>query len=180
MADFEASYNGFASRFGDGNAANRRGSFARYLEDSGGNKLEQFGGQMQGRFNAPGAINGQMESALGDAAEARNMEQWGQNLNRVTQQHGQFAELGFNSVSQAQQVAQAKEMAEMSAQSARQGAMFSAIQSGIGILGGIGGKLFSGGGGSAGGGGYNWSDTSGINWQQTPTAGDFSFGGRWF
>jgi hypothetical protein len=170
MADFEASYNGFSSRFGDGNAANRRGSFARYLEESGGNKLAEFGGQMQGRFNAPGAINGQMENALGDAAEARNMEQWGQNLNRVTQQHGQFAELGFNSVSQAQQVAQAKEMAEMNAQSSRQGATFGAIQSGIGMLGGIGGKLFSGGGGGS----------SGINWQQTPTVSDISYGGSWF
>lgn len=137
MADFESGYNGFSSRFGDGSAANRRGSFARYLEESGGSKLAQYSGLLQNSFKPPSAVNGLEEDATGAAADARNVEQWGNNLNRISQQHSQFADFGFNSVSQAQQVANAKEMAKMSAQSAQQGAMFGAISSGIGMLGSL-------------------------------------------
>lgn len=179
MADFEGTYNGFSSRFGDGAGAAQRGKFARFLDEGGGD-FSQFAGQLKNTFKPPAGTNAAEETAFADAADGRNVEQWGQNLNRVTQQHDQFAQMGFNAVGQVQQVQQAKEMAQMNAQSAQQQGMFSAISSGIGLLGGIGGSLFSGGGSSAALPKTNWTDSSGINWQQTPSIGSMSYGGRLF
>ena len=165
-ADFESSYNAFGSRFGNGKASAQRGSFARYLDEGQGN-FSQFAGGLNSTFKTPSATNSLEETAFGDAADARNVEQWGANLNRIGQQQNQFAQLGFNATQQVQQVQQAKEMAALNAQSARQGAMFSGISSGLSILGGIGSQFQSGGlfnrpsTSSASGAGYTLPSPSG-------------------
>lgn len=146
MPDFENLYGQHGSRFSEGMAAGKRGSFAQYLEGDGGN-LSAFAGNMSGTFKPPTTTNKLEQQAAADSADARNQQQFGQNLNRVNNQFGQQAQLGFNSVSQIQAVQQAKEMAQLQAQSAQQGAMFGAIQSGIGLLGGIGAKAGWFGGG---------------------------------
>ena len=145
MPDFENLYGQHGSRFSEGMAAGKRGSFAQYLEDDGGN-FAAFAGNMVGKFKGPDTTNKLEQQAAADSADARNQQQYGENLNRINNQFGQQAQLGFNAVSQLQSVQQAKEMAQMQAQSAQQGAMFSAIQSGIGLLGGIGSSF---GGGSS-------------------------------
>lgn len=148
MPDFEGLYSQFGSRFSEGMAASKRGSFAQYLDGDGGN-FAAFAGGMQNTMKPPTGTNRLEQQAQADSADARNQQQFGENLNRVHNQFGQQAQLGFNAVSQIQSVQQAKEMAQLQAQSAQQGAMFSAIQSGIGVLGGIGSSFGGGGGGSS-------------------------------
>ena len=147
MPDFEGLYGQHGSRFSEGMAAGKRGSFAQYLENDGGN-FAAFAGNMASGWKPPSSSNATEQQAAADSADARNQQQFGENLNRINNQFGQQAQLGFNSVSQIQSVQQAKEMAQLQAQSAQQGAMFGAIQSGIGLLGGIG-SSFGGSGSSS-------------------------------
>ena len=150
MPDFEGLYGQHGSRFSTGMAADRRNSFSRYLGGDGGN-LAALGGTMASRFQPPATSNALEQQALEDSTLGRNQQLFSQNVDRVNNQFGQYAQLGFNAVSQAQSVAQAKEMAQQQAASARQGAMFSAISSGINLLGGIGANQgwFSGGRGAS-------------------------------
>jgi hypothetical protein len=137
VRDFEQSYNAFGSSFGPEQAAAARGKFGRFLSDDGG-PFSQFAPGLNSTFKPPKSTNAAEQSAQADAADQRNQQQFGENLNRINNQFGQQAQLGFNSLSQIQAVQQAKEMAEFNAQSAQQGAMFSAISSGMSLLGGIG------------------------------------------
>jgi len=167
MSDFESGYNAFNSRFGSDKASTQRGSFARFLEEGQGN-LSQFAGSLGNTFNAPSGTNAQEESAYADAGDARNVEQWGDNLSRVNQQYDQSAQIGFSGVQQLQQVQQAKEMAKLNAQSAQQGAMWSGISSGLSALGSIGGAAKSGnwfGGGESGASGATHTLPSASNWK---------------
>lgn len=148
MPDFEGLYGQHGSRFSQGMAAQKRGAFSQYLDNDGGS-FTAFSGNMASAWKPPATSNGAEEQALADSADARNQQQFGDNLDRVNNQFGQQAQLGFNSVSQIQSVQQAKEMAALQAQSAQQGAMFGAIQSGIGLLGGIGSAFGGFGGGSS-------------------------------
>jgi hypothetical protein len=182
MADFEAAYNAFGSRYGGGKASGRQGSFARFLDEGEGN-FSQFAGGLNSTFKTPSATNGLEESAFAQAGDARNVEQWGNNLNRINQQYDQSAQIGYAGAQRVQQVQQAKEMAKLNAQSAQQGAMFSGISSGLSILGSIGGAAKSGmfgGGGSTTIKPTSWSNSSGIDWNQTPTISNSSYGGSWF
>lgn len=173
MTDFEAAYDSFGSRYGNGKAAGARGSFARYL-DEGQGSLSRFAGSLDNTFEAPSASNGAAEAAYADDADARNIDQWGSGLSRISQEQDQFNKLGLNSAQQLQQVKQAKEMAQLNAQSAQQSANFSMISSGLSALGSIGsfGKSKGWFGGSKTTGG-------GVNWQQTPRVGNTSYGGSY-
>jgi len=143
MAGFDPrQYDQQSSQFGGGSAT-KRGTFAQYLGGDG--SLGDFAAQMQGTFRPPTTTNAQEEQAFGDQGEAQNMQQWGENLDRINQQHGKFAELGFGAVNAKQQWAQAKEMAQQQASASQQGALFSGISSGIGLLGGIASSGFFGG-----------------------------------
>jgi hypothetical protein len=166
MAGFDPTqYDQQSSRF-TGGAAAKRGTFAKYLGGDG--TYGDFAGQMKGSFTPPSSTNAKEEQAFGDQAEAQSMQQWEGGLDRVSQQQGQFASLGFGAVNAKQQWIQAKGIAQAQASAARQNGIFGAISSGIGLLGGLkGAGLFSGGG----------SGGSGINWQQTPTVSSMSYGG---
>lgn len=167
MAGFDPrQYDQQGSRFGSGSAS-KRGTFAQYLGGDG--NFGDFAAQMQGSFKPPSTTNAQEEQAFGDQSEAQNMQQWGDNLNRVNQQHGKFAELGFGAVNAKQQWVQAKEVAALQAQSAQQSALFSGISSGIGLIGGLGSF---GGGGTAAGSGASYSMPSSTGW----TMGSSLFG----
>jgi hypothetical protein len=160
MAGFDPrQYDQQSSRFGSGSATTR-GTFAQYLGGNG--SFGDFAGQMQGTFKPPSSTNAEEEQAFGGQAEASNFDQWDQNLNRVSQQHGQYASLGSGAVSGKQDWIQAKEMASQQASSAKQGAIFGGISSGLGILGGLG----SFGGGSLGGAasGSTYSMPSASSW----------------
>jgi hypothetical protein len=133
----------FNSRFGPGSIADRRGGFSSYLaQDSSSG---DYAAGMQSTFKPPTTTNQQEEQAYGDRSEAVNMAQFGENLGRVTSAQGQYANLGFNSISSAQAAANAKEMAKLQTQSANTASNMSMISSGMGMLGSIGGfaKSFS-------------------------------------
>jgi hypothetical protein len=151
MAGFNPQqYDQQGSRF-SGGSASRRGSFAQYLGGSG--TLGDVAGQMHSSFKPPSTTNAQEEQAVSDQQESQNLQQWGDGLNRTTAQQGQFAQLGFGAVNAKQQWSQAKEMAQKQAQASQQSGIFSAISSGIGLLGGFkSAGLFNGGSGGSGGG----------------------------
>ena len=171
MPDFEGLYGQHGSRFSEGMAAGKRGSFAQYLENDGGN-FAAFAGNMASGWKPPSSSNATEQQAAADSADARNQQQFGENLNRVNNQFGQQAQLGFNAVSQIQSVQQAKEMAQLQAQSAQQGAMFDAIQSGISFLGGVGKQQGWFGGGKTS---TDLSRTTATNvpWSAMPTGMSF-------
>ena len=145
MAGFDPrQYDQQSSRF-TGGAAAKRGTFAQYLGGDG--TYGDFAGQMKGSFTPPTTTNAKEEQAFGDQAEAQNIHQWGEGLDRVSQQQGQFASLGFGAVNAKQQWIQAKGMAQAQASASQQNGIFSAISSGLGLLGGLkSAGLFSGGG----------------------------------
>ena len=151
MSNQQELYDRFGSVFSQGDTAVRRGAWQERMQ-GGGDKLGQFSSQLGNSFSAPKAINGAEETSYADTQEAANQQQWGQGLNRVATGQGQMANLGFNAVSSKQSYLQAKEMAELQAQSADAQATQSMIGSGLSMLGSIGSFAKAGGFGGGGGG----------------------------
>ncbi len=146
MAGFDPrQYDQQASRFGPGSAT-ERGTFAKYLGGQG--SFGNFAGQMQDTMKPVAGTNEQQQRALANRTESTNLDQWGQGLGRITQQQGQYAQLGSSALSSIQAWSNAKDMAKLQSQANTQSNIFGGISTGLGLLGSFGG--FGGGGGGSG------------------------------
>jgi len=123
------------SRFGVGPASARSGSFSQYLP--GNSSLSAFAGSMQGTFRPPTGSNAKQDQAYADQGEAQNMSQWGSGLGSIATQYGNAAQIGAGGLSAKQSWLHAKDTAKMQQQAAQQDKLFSGINAGISVLGGM-------------------------------------------
>lgn len=137
MRDFEAFYEGQGSqRFSPGGGAAQRGTYSRFLQDTGSG-LGTAAGQMGSGFLAPRGTNAQEQSALADSLESTAMGQFGAGLDQVQGQLSGLGQIGGMGLSTIQSAQAAKEMAQLRARSAQQGTAFTALNTGLSAFGSI-------------------------------------------
>jgi hypothetical protein len=131
------------SRFSAKDAGGDQGDWSQYLQ-ADGSKMQAAMSRLNDSKAPPKTFNEQEDQVLAQQAEAVPLQQWEQGMQRNMNQFQTVMQTGFTGLNATQQYQQAKELAALQKQGIQQGAMFGAIQSGLGAIGGF----FSGGGGS--------------------------------
>jgi hypothetical protein len=154
------------------------GAWSQYMAGgAGGQKFAGAASALKTATPTPKSSNQMVDSALSGKADALAQNTWNQGLGRNLSQQQQLMGIGFQGVSNVQQVRHAKEMADLQSAAASQQGTMGMIGGALDLFGQIGGALSSGGGSGLGsitsGGGNYWS--GGQNF-----GGAFGVGGSQF
>lgn len=135
-------YDAFSSAYQSSPAAAGTGSWRSRMA---GDRMQEFASQLTSTTGMPNGTNGAEQDAMEAAGSSMVSGEWARGLGAVSSQNTQLMGVGSAGVSSLQSVKNAKTMADLQAQSARQQANASMLSSGLNAFGSIAGALKAGG-----------------------------------